>query len=222
MNIWLIFLMIIITSCSTTQQTNPSTLTISAQYPSTDKAILAGLPIDGGLVRKNNIYKIENYDLLQRLAKTVWYQTEREYDDGKFEVETEYVFFNDKSWIVERESENGIMERVEYDDYRKATWIQDVPLKGETLTDGKTTESRNAMIAMVKEIGDDIEFEGYYLHSNASFENGKYGRVLYIVEGDSLLEVQTLLTAIINNPELAQFVDSERYVLSTTPSQVYR
>ncbi len=193
-----------VTACSTNKDLVGKMLT--ENIPSQDKAIKEGTPLNS---TRAVTRAAGDFNLIERLYDTVWFQTEKELDDGVVEVETEFVIFDDKSWIVEREMENGRMERVEADDFAKLTWITDIPTKEEEeAIDGKTV-SRNAAIARNESIDDgelEMEYEGYWLKDNHN---------LYIVEGNSEAEAESLLKAIIANPKVAESLDTEKYLLST-------
>ena len=196
----LIILLFGVTACSTNNDLVGKILT--ENIPSDDKAIKEGTPLSSTRAMSPTA-GTGDYDLIQRLYDTVWYQTEKEIDDGKLEVETEFVIFDDKSWIVEREMENGRMERVEADDFAKLTWIKDV------LIDGETPPKRNAVIAKNTSVDDgelETEFEGYWLKDEYN---------LYIVEADTEGEAERLLKLVIAKPTLAEYTDTEKYLLST-------
>jgi hypothetical protein len=201
----LLILLFSVTACSTNKDLVGKMLT--ENIPSQDKAIKEGTPLNS---TRTVTRAAGDFNLIERLYDTVWFQTEKDYDDGKLEVETEFVIFDDKSWIVEREMENGRMERVEADDFAKLTWITDIPTKEEEAAiDGKTV-SRNAAIARNESIDDgelEMEYEGYWLED----EN-----TLYIVEGDTSEQAERLLKAVIANPTAAEYLDTEKYTLSTT------
>ena len=201
----LLILLFSVTACSTNKDLVGKMLT--ENIPSQDKAIKEGTPLNS---TRTVTRAAGDFNLIERLYDTVWFQTEKDYDDGKLEVETEFVIFDDKSWIVEREMENGRMERVEADDFAKLTWITDIPTKEEEeAIDGKTV-SRNAAIARNESIDDgelEMEYEGYWLED----EN-----TLYIVEGDTSEQAERLLKAVIANPTAAEYLDTEKYTLSTT------
>ena len=199
-----LLLLFSVVACSTTDNNLVGKM-LTKNIPSTEFTILEGTPLSSLRATGLNS-RVGDFNLIERLYDTVWYQTEKDYDDGKLEVETEFVIFDNKSWIVEREMENGRMEEVEADDYAKLTWITDVALTDETVVDGKTA-SRNAAIAKNESIDElELEFEGYWLKDEHN---------LYIVEGDTLLEAQILLDAVIKNPTLAEYLDTEKYILST-------
>ena len=201
----LLILLFSVTACSTNKDLVGKMLT--ENIPSQDKAIKEGTPLNS---TRTVTRAAGDFNLIERLYDTVWFQTEKELDDGVVEVETEFVIFDDKSWIVEREMENGRMERVEADDFAKLTWITDIPTKEEEeAIDGKTV-SRNAAIARNESIDDgelEMEYEGYWLKDNHN---------LYIVEGNSEAEAERLLKLVIANPTAAEYLDTEKYTLSTT------
>lgn len=85
-------------------------------------------------------------------------------------------------------------------------WLTDVALSGETVDPvSKQTASRNA--AIVKNWSrDEVEYEGYWLKDELN---------LYIVEADTPNEAKAALALIIANPNLSDFLDTEKYLLST-------
>ena len=196
----LMILLFGVTACSTNGDFVGKMLT--ENIPSDDKTIKEGTPLSSTRAMSPTA-GTGDYDLIQRLYDTVWYQTEKKFDDGKLEVETEFVIFDDKSWIVEREMENGRMERVEADDFAKLTFIRDVDI------DGESPPKRNAVIARNDSMDDgelETEFEGYWLKDEYN---------LYIVEGDTQGEAERLLKLVIAKPGAAEFLDTEKYLLST-------
>ena len=178
---------------------------VTKNIPSEDFKIKKGRPLQSTKTISTDT-RIGNFNLIERLYDTVWYQTEKDYDDGKLEVETEFVIFDNKSWVVEREMENGRMEKVDSDDYARLVWLTDVALSGETVDPvSKQTASRNA--AIVKNWSrDEVEYEGYWLKDEFN---------LYIVEADTQNEAKAALALIIANPNLSDFLDTEKYLLST-------
>lgn len=85
-------------------------------------------------------------------------------------------------------------------------WLTDVALLGEVVDPvSKQTASRNA--AIVKNWSrDEVEYEGYWLKDELN---------LYIVEADTPNEAKAALALIIANPNLSEFLDTEKYLLST-------
>ena len=118
-----LLLLFSVTACSTTDNNLVGKM-LTENIPSEEFTILEGIPLSSTRAMTPTT-GTGDYDLIQRLYDTVWYQTEKEFDDGKLEVETEFVIFDDKSWIVEREMENGKMAKVEDDDFAKLTFIKD-------------------------------------------------------------------------------------------------
>lgn len=188
---FLIFLGILVASCSVADKRSAKILT--GNIPSTDKQVLTGRSLSARSASKAASRATTEYGLIERLYDTVWYQTEEEFDDGRLEVETELVAFNANSWVVEREIENGIMERVERDDYKQLTFVE-----------GLNADS-NSVIVSAREADGDIEYEGYWLEDEYN---------LYIVEADSQDRVRTRLEAIRNSPATANR-KAEKYLLST-------
>jgi len=195
----LLILLFSVVACSTTDKDLVGKM-LTENIPSTEFTILEGTPLSSA---KNlqGATGTGDFNLIQRLYDTVWYQTEKDYDDGKLEIETEFVIFDDKSWVLEREMEDGKMEKVEADDFAKLTWITDETVNSTT----KKTASRNAAIVQNFSI-DELEYEGYWLVDDHN---------LYIVEGDTVHEAEVRLEAIIANPDLAEYLDTDKYTLST-------
>ena len=193
-----------VVACTTTDENsadkNSSGKMLTKNIPSEDKTVKEGRALDSkSLVTRAT----GDFNLIERLYDTVWFQTEEEFDDGKLETETEFVIFDDKSYIVEREMENGKMEKVEADDFAKLTFIKDV------LIDGETSPKRNAVIAKNESTDDgelEMEYEGYWLVDAHN---------LYIVEGDTQAQAERLLKLVIAKPGAAEFLDTEKYLLST-------
>lgn len=187
----LVFLGILLASCSVSDKKSSKILT--KNIPSTDKLVLEGKSFSGRAASKALPRAAAEYGLIERLYNTVWYQTEEEFDDGKLEVETELVAFNANSLVVEREIENGVMEAVERDDYKKLDIIT-----------GLSADS-NSVIVKAKEADGDIEYEGYWLENEYN---------LYIVEGNNQDQVSNRLEAIKLSPSSANR-KAEKYLLST-------
>ena len=200
----LILILFSVASCNTADK-NLIGKMVTKNIPSEDFKIKKGRPLQSTKTISTDT-RIGNFNLIERLYDTVWYQTEKDYDDGKLEVETEFVIFDNKSWVVEREMENGRMEKVDSDDYARLVWLTDVALSGETVDPvSKQTASRNA--AIVKNWSrDEVEYEGYWLKDELN---------LYIVEADTPNEAKAALALIIANPNLSEFLDTEKYLLST-------
>ncbi len=200
----LILILFSVASCNTADK-NLIGKMVTKNIPSEDFKIKKGRPLQSTKTISTDT-RIGNFNLIERLYDTVWYQTEKDYDDGKLEVETEFVIFDNKSWVVEREMENGRMEKVDSDDYARLVWLTDVALSGETVDPvSKQTASRNA--AIVKNWSrDEVEYEGYWLKDEFN---------LYIVEADTQNEAKAALALIIANPNLSDFLDTEKYLLST-------
>lgn len=157
----LILILFSVASCNTADK-NLIGKMVTKNIPSEDFKIKKGRPLQSTKTISTDT-RIGNFNLIERLYDTVWYQTEKDYDDGKLEVETEFVIFDNKSWVVEREMENGRMEKVDSDDYARLVWLTDVALLGEVVDPvSKQTASRNA--AIVKNWSrDEVEYEGYWL-----------------------------------------------------------
>lgn len=140
------------------------------------------------------------YNLLERLYSTTWYQSEEDMDDGRLETEEEFVFFNEKSEMVKREYENGIVDG--RDDYATLEWLEDI-----TIPNAQANKDKNACIVKNTEFGKyetDMEYEGYYLVDRDT---------LYIVDGDTQDEVKRKLDDIISGN--TQRYTEDKFVLST-------
>ncbi|WP_300758611.1 hypothetical protein [uncultured Brachyspira sp.] len=140
------------------------------------------------------------YNLLQRLYSTTWYQSEEDMDDGRLETEEEFVFFNEKSEMVKREYENGIVDG--RDDYATLEWLEDI-----TIPNAQANKDKNACVVKNTEFGKyetDMEYEGYYLVDRDT---------LYIVDGDTQDEVKRKLDDIISGN--TQRYAEDKFVLST-------
>ena len=146
---------------------------------------------------QQNQQQAADVDLLSRLYSTTWYQTESDWDDGREETETTFVLFDQDSSRLETEYETG--ERPETD-YYTLTVVNNTINTPTTLpylaNDPKKDQAnRNAVVVKVEEKGDnDVEFEGYYLYDRDT---------LYIVDGDTQVDVETRLNAIISEVEKA-------------------
>lgn len=193
--IYSIFFVLI--SCSQTENLLVSEKPLTKNIPSTDKTILEGRSLNtaSSITKTANQNTTQEYTLIERLYNTVWFQTEKDYDDGRLEIETEFIMFNDKSWVVEREVENGKMERVEADDYKYLQVVKDDIL-----------DDKNAAIVLAQELGDDdVEYQGFWL---------KDENTLYVIEAETIASAVLQLKAIIAQPALAHFNDTEKYILS--------
>ena len=199
-----------VVACTTTEENRVGKM-LTENIPSDDKNVREGRALDSTKsVTRAEAEDPADFNLIERLYDTVWFQTEEEFDDGKLETETEFVIFDDKSYIVEREMEDGKMEKVEADDFAKLEWKTDVALAGETVDlTTKKTASRNAFVAKNTSIDDgelEMEYEGYWLVDAHN---------LYIVEGDTQAQAERLLKLVIAKPGAAEFLDTEKYLLST-------
>ncbi|MBW5381155.1 hypothetical protein, partial [Brachyspira hampsonii] len=146
-------LSVLTVACSNKASTGPASGSkpLTTNVPSDDKTVKDGTPLaswngSSQVMKINASVSVNNaaaentakeYTLLERLYSTTWYQSEEDYDDGRLETEEEFVFFNDKSEMVKREYENGIVDG--RDDYATLTWIEDIILN---VQDDK--KSRNA------------------------------------------------------------------------------
>ncbi|MBW5389961.1 hypothetical protein [Brachyspira hampsonii] len=211
-------LSVLAAACSNKDTTAPSSgnKPLTTNVPSDDKTVRDGTPLaswngSSQVMKINASVSVNNaaagttaqeYNLLQRLYSTTWYQSEEDYDDGRLETEEEFVFFNENSEMVKREYENGIVDG--RDDYAALTWIEDITLN---VQDDK--KSKNACIVRNTEFGKyetDMEYEGYYLVDRDT---------LYIVDGDDEAEVKEKLNDIISGN--TQRYAEDKFVLSTKP-----
>ena len=204
-------------SCNSKQAPTIGEKPLTSNVPSDDKTVKTGTPlsqwndsdanksitVNASVAANNNAGSTQTpteYNLLERLYSTVWYQSESDYDDGRLETEEEFVFFNENSYMVKREYENGRIDG--RDEYSKLTHIKDV-----TIPDAAANKDRNACIVRNTEkdgFGYDTEYEGYYLVDR---------NTLYIVDGDTQKEVKDKLNAIISGN--TQRYSDDKFVLST-------
>ena len=126
--------------------------------------------------------------------------TEKEFDDGRLDVETEFVFFNSDSSVFEVEVENGRAERPDRDDYAVLTPIKAITYTSDNRTDGN---DQNAWIVSKLDGEGEREYEAYWLYKED---------ILYITEGDHESEVEEQMKRVMDN--LREGDDTERYLLS--------
>ncbi|MEI0558113.1 hypothetical protein [Brachyspira intermedia] len=188
---------------------------LTTNVPSDDKTVRDGTPlaswngnsqsitVNASVVGNNagdNTAAAQEFDLLQRLYSTTWYQSEEESDDGRLETEETFVFFNENSEMIEREYENGIIDG--RDDYATLDLVEEI-----TIANAQANKNKNACIVKNTEFGKyetDMEYEGYYLVDRDT---------LYIVDGDSQDEVRRQLNELIAGN--TQKYREDKYVLST-------
>lgn len=176
---------------------------ITGQIPSIDKTKLEGTrPATNS--RSTSEVTEKTYPVYQRLYDTTWYQTEKETDDGKLEIETEFVFFNQNSSVFEVEVENGRAERPDKDDYADLTPVKELTYTSENRPDGT---DMNAWIVKKLDGEGELEYEAYWLYTD---------HILYITEGDTEAQAERLMIAVMNS--LREGNDTERYLLSTAPA----
>ena len=172
---------------------------LTGQIPSTDKTKLEGTKLSS---RKMEPAADDGtYAVWQRLYDTTWYQTEKEFDDGRLDVETEFVFFNSDSSVFEVEVENGRAERPDRDDYAVLKPIKAITYTSTNRTDGN---DQNAWIVSKLDGEGEQEYEAYWLYKED---------ILYITEGDHESEVEEQMKRVMDN--LREGNDTERYLLST-------
>ena len=203
-------------SCNSKQAPTIGDKPLTSNVPSDDKTVKTGTPlsqwndsdanksitVNASVAANNNAGSTQTpteYNLLERLYSTVWYQSESDYDDGRLETEEEFVFFNENSYMVKREYENGRIDG--RDEYSKLKHIEDV-----SIPNAAANKDRNACIVQNTERDDyelETEYEGYYLVDRDT---------LYIVDGDRIEDVRKKLEDAING----RYIDPEdKYVLST-------
>ncbi|MEI0490063.1 hypothetical protein [Brachyspira pulli] len=204
-------------SCNSKQAPTIGDKPLTTNVPSDDKTVKTGTPlsqwndsdanksitVNASVAANNNAGSTQTpteYNLLERLYSTVWYQSESDYDDGRLETEEEFVFFNENSYMVKREYENGRIDG--RDDYSKLEVMYNL----DTTKQG-VNKDRNACIVRNTEFDKyeiDVEYEGYYLVDR---------NTLYIIEGNNPEELKTRLENIINGNG---YIDPEdKFVLST-------
>lgn len=203
-------------SCNSKQAPTIGEKPLTSNVPSDDKTKKEGTPlsqwngstsslvINASVAANNNTGNTqtpaEGYTLLERLYNTTWYQSEKEMDDGRLETDEEFVFFNENSYMVKREYENGRIDG--RDEYSKLKHIEDV-----SIPNAAANKDRNACIVQNTERDDyelETEYEGYYLVDRDT---------LYIVDGDTQKEVKDKLNAIISGN--TQRYSDDKFVLST-------
>lgn len=205
-------------SCNSKQAPTIGDKPLTSNVPSDDKTVKTGTPlsqwndsdanksitVNASVAANNNTGNTQTpkeYNLLERLYSTVWYQSESDYDDGRLETEEEFVFFNENSYMVKREYENGRIDG--RDEYSKLEVVEEIALLD--VQDAK--KNRNACIVKNTEIDDhdfEMEYEGYYLVDR---------NTLYIVDGDYEEEVIRKLNDIISGN--TQRYSDDKFVLST-------
>lgn len=198
---------------------------LTESIPSINKTVLDGKAVNAQTRQTKQTVAIQDpaeqggdadtYNIAARLKDTVWFQSEEDYDDGKIEIETEYIFFSDASEIFEKEVENGITETPEEDDYGTLKFIIDV---NSGATEVLTTEiARNAGIVerVTTETDDgrpetELDYIGLYLYD----EN-----TLFVVDEDTQVEATTKLTLILNAAKAGTITtamkEEYQYLLST-------
>ncbi|MCZ9892817.1 hypothetical protein PQQ32_10430 [Brachyspira hyodysenteriae] len=188
---------------------------LTTNVPSDDKTVREGTPLANwnGVSKSttanysvsannavNNLASGGDYNLLERLYSTTWYQSESDYDDGRLETEEEFVFFNENSEMVKREYENGRIDG--RDEYSSLKHISDI-----VIPNAQANKDKNACIVQNTERDDydfDTEYEGYYLVDRDT---------LYIVDGDTIEIVKTKLNDLISGN--TQKYREDKFVLST-------
>lgn len=152
----------------------------------------------------------KEYSVLTRLYNTVWFQTEEEYDHGRVETESTFLFFNENSEIEEREIETGEPNE---SDYSKLAIVKDINLTT-SQNNNDTTRDKNACVIKNMEIGEnDTEFELYYLKD----ENTLYVIELSDKKYTNTSELESKAKEIINKIESGNAVqyNEDKYALST-------
>ena len=205
-------LSVLAVACNNKNATGPSSgvKPLTTIVPSDDKTVREGTPLANwsgssqsitvNASAAGNNAAAQEYNLLQRLYSTTWYQSEDDYDDGRLETEETFVFFNENSEMIEREYENGIVDG--RDDYATLQYIEAV-----NIPNAQANKDMNACIVRNTENGkyeNDTEYEGYYLVDRDT---------LYIIDGDNQNEVRRQLDELIAGN--TQKYREDKYVLST-------
>lgn len=203
-------------SCNSKQAPTIGDKPLTTNVPSDDKTKKEGTPlsqwngstsslaINASVAANNNSGNTQTpkeYNLLERLYSTTWYQSESEQDDGRLETEETFVFFNENSEMIEREYENGRIDG--RDDYATLEWLEDIATSSTV-----ANKDKNACIVRNTENGkyeNDTEYEGYYLVDRDT---------LYIIDGDNKDEVKKQLNELIAGQNMHKYRD-DKYVLST-------
>ncbi|WP_234944327.1 hypothetical protein [Brachyspira intermedia] len=122
-------LSVLAVACNSKQAPTVGDKPLTTNVPSDDKTVKEGTPlaswngnsqsitVNASVAGNNagdNTAAAQEFDLLQRLYSTTWYQSEEESDDGRLETEETFVFFNENSEMIEREYENGIIDGRDY------------------------------------------------------------------------------------------------------------
>ncbi len=209
-------LSVLAVACNSKQAPTVGDKPLTSNVPSDDKTVREGTPLASwngssqsmtvnasvsGNNTGDNPAAAQEYNLLQRLYSTTWYQSEDDYDDGRLETEEAFVFFNENSEMIEREYENGIVDG--RDDYATLQWIEDIATPSTA-----ANKDRNACIVRNTENGkyeNDTEYEGYYLVDRDT---------LYIIDGDNQDEVRRQLDELIAGKNMQRYAE-DKYVLST-------
>lgn len=204
-------------SCNSKQAPTIGDKPLTSNVPSDDKTVKTGTPlsqwndsdanksitVNASVAANNNTGNTQTpkeYNLLERLYSTTWYQSESDYDDGRLETEEEFVFFNENSYMVKREYDNGRIDG--RDEYSKLDVVAEITIAGVN-----EKINRNACIVQNTEIGDpdlEKEYEGYYLVDRDT---------LYIVDGDTEDIVRRKLNDIISG-NTQRYIE-DKFVLST-------
>lgn len=174
-----------------------ATKPLTGQIPSIDKTVLEGTKLSAASRAATD----ETYPVYQRLYDTTWYRTDKEFDNGRLDVETEFVFFNQDSSVFEIEVENGRVERPEKDDYAVLTPVKELTYVSENRPDGT---DMNAWIISKLDGEGEREYEAYWLYTD---------HILYITEGDTAAEAEFLMKVVMDS--LREGDDTERFLLST-------
>ena len=205
-------------SCNSKQAPTIGDKPLTTNVPSDDKTVKTGTPlsqwndsdanksitVNASVAANNNAGSTQTpteYNLLERLYSTTWYQSESEQDDGRLETEETFVFFNENSEMIEREYENGRIDG--RDDYATLEWLEDIATSSTV-----ANKDKNACIVRNTENGkyeNDTEYEGYYLVDRDT---------LYIIDGDNKDEVKKQLNELIAGQNMHKYRD-DKFVLST-------
>lgn len=183
---------------------------VQATSSTTDSTITTITPAQDTANNDSKNGHEKEYSVLTRLYDTVWFQTEEEYDDGKWETETTFLFFNSDSEMEERELEMG--EPAE-SDYSTLEIVSGITLT--TSQNNDQNRDRNACVVKNTEIDDnDTEYQLFYLKD----ENTLYVIELTEKRFANASALQTKANSIIKELEgnNARKYNEDKYALSTT------
>lgn len=208
-----LFLSIFTFACNSNSKPNTGNKPLTQNVPSDDKTKKEGTQLSdwnnsGSKGLNASIYymgsldsKASEYNLLERLYSTTWYQSEEDFDDGRLETEEEFIFFNSSSEISKRQYENGKIDG--RDEYATLAWQKNVS----TVSQGGNKDINGVIVKNTERGEKDVEYEGYYLYDRDT---------LYIIDGDDINEVERKLKDIIDAVDnIPSKYNEDKYVLST-------